>query len=192
MPKIFIQIASYRDRELIPTIKNCIENAKYPKDLVFALAWQHDATETLGEYATDARFKIIDIPYQESQGVCWVRHKLNLLYSDEEYCLQLDSHHRFAKNWDTQAIGMLKDLQAAGYAKPLLTAYIPSYEPTNDPAGRVTDPWMICFDRYLPEGPRKMNERIERRSACRFPSNSTRESLLNAVIALFKYFASCW
>ena len=153
MPKIFIQIASYRDRELIPTIKNCIENAKHPKDLVFALAWQHDATETLGEYATDARFKIIDIPYQESQGVCWVRHKLNLLYSDEEYCLQLDSHHRFAKNWDTQAIGMLKDLQAAGYAKPLLTAYIPSYEPTNDPAGRVTDPWMICFDRYLPEGP---------------------------------------
>jgi len=151
--KIFVQIASYRDSELIPTINDCIAKAKHPENLVFAIAWQHDEKETLGGYDTDPRFKIIDIPYQQSQGVCWVRHQLNLLYSGEEYCLQLDSHHRFDQDWDEQAITMLKDLKAVGYKKPVLTAYLSSYEPQNDPKARVTEPWMICFDRYLPEGP---------------------------------------
>ena len=32
--KIFIQIASYRDPQLVPTIKDCIEKAKNPKNLV--------------------------------------------------------------------------------------------------------------------------------------------------------------
>jgi hypothetical protein len=41
--KIFIQIASYRDPQLIPTIKDCIEKAKNPKKLVFSIAWQHSS-----------------------------------------------------------------------------------------------------------------------------------------------------
>lgn len=153
MSKIFVQIASYRDPELIPTIKDCIDKAKYPENLVFAIGWQHDESENLDAFKNDGRFKIIDIPYKESKGVCWVRHKLNLLYSGEEYSMQLDSHHRFAENWDEQLIEMLKDLQKQGSKKPLITAYIPSYEPNNDPTARVHEPWMICFDRYLPEGP---------------------------------------
>lgn len=153
MSKIFIQIASYRDRELIPTIKDCLKNAKYPENLVFAIGWQHDDTETLDGYDNDPRFKIIDIPYKDSKGVCWMRHQLNLLHTDEEYCMQLDSHHRFAPNWDEMSIEMIKNLQNVGYKKPALTSYIASYEPLTDPIGRSTEPWMINFDRYLPEGP---------------------------------------
>ena len=32
---IFIQIASYRDPQLIPTLKDCIKNAKKPENLVY-------------------------------------------------------------------------------------------------------------------------------------------------------------
>ena len=39
--KIFVQIPSYRDPQLIPTIKNCIDKSKNPKKLVFSIAWQH-------------------------------------------------------------------------------------------------------------------------------------------------------
>ena len=31
--KIFIQIASYRDPQIIPTIKDCIDKAKKPENL---------------------------------------------------------------------------------------------------------------------------------------------------------------
>ena len=35
--KIFIQITSYRDSQLLPTIKDCITNAKYPEKLTFSI-----------------------------------------------------------------------------------------------------------------------------------------------------------
>jgi hypothetical protein len=74
------------------------------------------------------------------------------LYVNEAYTLQLDSHHRFVENWDVILIDMVKDLQAKGYAKPLITAYIPSFDPDNDPDARVKEPWKMTFDRYIPEG----------------------------------------
>ncbi len=153
--KIFVQIASYRDPELLPTLKDCIEKAKFPKNLVFSIAWQHspeDTWDTLSAYTKDKRFKIIDIPHLESEGVCWARHKLQQQYNNEEYTLQLDSHHRFAQDWDEKLIATLKKLQNAGYPKPLLSSYIPSYEPSTDPEGRVMEPWVMQFDRFSPEG----------------------------------------
>jgi hypothetical protein len=94
----------------------------------------------------------LDIPYNESKGACWARNLLQQLYNDEEYTLQLDSHMRFNQDWDDTLIKIIKGLQKDGYKKPLLTSYACSYEPTNDPAGRVQDPWRMVFDRFAPEG----------------------------------------
>ena len=153
--KIFIQIASYRDPQLIPTLKDCISKAKSPENLVFAIAWQHskdDVWDNLDEYLGDNRFKITDIPYEQSKGACWARNQLQQSYTDEEYTLQLDSHHRFIENWDEELINMYEDLKNKGHEKPLLTAYISSYDPDNDPDGRVMTPWKMNFDRFIPEG----------------------------------------
>lgn len=152
---IYVQIASYRDPELIPTIKDCLNQAKYPKRLRFGIAWQHsdkDQWDTMEEFSKDRRFRILDIVAEESEGVCWARHLLNKEYKNETYTLQLDSHHRFAKNWDEELINMYDSLKEAGFQKPLLTAYIPSYDPTNDPAMRHPAPWEMTFDRFIPEG----------------------------------------
>jgi hypothetical protein len=59
---------------------------------------------------------------------------------------------RFEKNWDDEMIKMIKQLQKKGYKKPLLTGYVSSFDPDNDPAGRVTEPWRMSFDRFTPEG----------------------------------------
>ena len=150
--KIFIQIASYRDPQLLPTIRDCIKNADKPKNLVFAICWQHGEEESLEEFITDKRFKIIDVPYLESKGACWARNSIQQLYSGEGYTLQLDSHHRFVKGWDTLLIGMVKQLQKKGHKKPLLTSYIPSFDPDNDPKARIQEPWKMDFDRFIPEG----------------------------------------
>jgi hypothetical protein len=153
--KIFIQIASYRDPELVKTIKSAIENAKRPKNLVFAIARQFnpdDKFDDLSEYDNDKRFRILNIPYLESKGACWARYLIQQLYEGEEYTLQIDSHMRFAPNWDDELIKMIKQLQKKGYKKPLLTGYVSSFDPDNDPGGRVQDPWRMTFDRFIPEG----------------------------------------
>lgn len=155
MPKIFVSIASYRDPELVPTIKDMIANAKKPNDLKICIAWQHhpdDTWDTLEEFKNDPRFIILDIDYKDSKGTCWARNQVHLQYTDEDYYLQIDSHHRFVKNWDAECIKMMKQLQKKGHKKPLLTAYIPSYNPSNDPDARAKEPWWMTFDRFIPEG----------------------------------------
>lgn len=157
---IFVQIASYRDPELIPTIEDLLANAKNPDKLTIAICRQYnpeDGFDDLTKYELDDRFKIINVDYRDTKGVCWARNSLQKLYcaqegSKQEYTLHLDSHHRFVKNWDYELIKMVKDLQKEGYKKPLLTAYVSSYEPHNDPEGRAQEPWQMVFDRFIPEG----------------------------------------
>ena len=153
--KIFVQIASYRDPELIPTIEDLLDKAAFPENLVIAIAWQHadeDEWDNLDKYKNDPRFKIININYKDSKGACWARNKIQALYRDEDFTLQLDSHHRFVEAWDTKLINMFTELQIQGYQKPLITAYIPSYDPEHDPEKRVYIPWKMNFDRFIPEG----------------------------------------
>lgn len=153
--KIYVQIASYRDPELLPTIRDCIKRADNPENLVFGIAWQHskdDEWDTLEEYKDDPRFRIIDIEHDKAEGTCWARHLLNEAYQDEKYTLQLDSHHRFDRGWDTRCINMINKLVEAGYSKPILTSYIASYDPEDDPGKRVKEVWRLNFDRFTPEG----------------------------------------
>ena len=176
MKTIFTQIASYRDPQLIPTLDSLLDNADKPENIHIGICWQHADDETLDIFldagvdvegyssgnptvAHDmihatykgAKLTIIDVPYLEAQGACWARNSIQQLYNNETYTLQLDSHHRFVPSWDTKCIGMLEGLRYKS-PKPVLTAYIPSYDPNNDPQGRVNEAWKMEFDRFIPEG----------------------------------------
>jgi hypothetical protein len=153
--KIFVQIASYRDPELLPTIIDCVSKSKSPENLTFGICRQFhedDKFDDLSEYENDERFRILNIPYNLTKGVCWARNQVQQLYNGEDFTLQIDSHMRFEKNWDETLIGMVKQLQDLGIPKPLLTGYVSSYDPNNDPEGRVSVPWQMAFDKYIPEG----------------------------------------
>lgn len=152
---IFIQIASYRDPQLLPTLRDLFSKAKHPNNLRVCVAWQHadeDEWDKLEEFKNDKRVQILDIPYQDSKGACWARNKIQQQYSGEMYTFQLDSHHRFIDNWDTELIYMYQRLRSKGVEKPLLTSYISSFNPENDPEARVQEPWWMTFDRFTPEG----------------------------------------
>lgn len=149
---IFIQIAAYRDPQLVPTVQDCIANAKYPERLHFCIGWQHSEDEKIDELKNYPNIQILDIPYKEAKGACWIRNLIQQQYKGETYTLQLDSHHRFTKDWDEIVIGMLKQLQGKGHPKPLLTGYISSFDPENDPQRRISVPWKMDFDRFIPEG----------------------------------------
>lgn len=153
--KIFIHLPAYREPELIPTIKSALENAKYPKRLVFGICRQfnpEDGFDNIDEYRKDKRFKIIDIPYEQAKGLPYARYQINTLLTDEEYICQLDSHHRFAQDWDVTLIEMHDQLKAKGHKKPILAAYLPYYNPFNDPAERTMEPWQQTFACFYPHG----------------------------------------
>lgn len=156
MSKIFVQIVSYRDPQLRYTLSDIIGKAKWPDNLSFGIIKQYhhkDNFDDLYEYKRDSRFKIVEIPYYESKGVCWARNKVQELYQDELYTLQLDSHHRFAKYWDETLIKMFKDIRDQGYEKPIITAYAPRYNTDYKMDYLENEIYDLQFDRYIPQGP---------------------------------------
>ena len=146
--KIFVQIASYRDPELLPTIRDCINKAKHPENLTFGICWQRDETESMEEFADDPRFTILEYHWSESKGLCWARSEIQKLWKGEEYTLQLDSHHRFIQDWDIILIDMMK---LTGSEKPILTSYASVYDPkTNELV--TNEPYKMVADNFTPGG----------------------------------------
>jgi len=152
---ILVHLPAYRDPELIPTIKDALANAKYPKRIHFGICRQYhpdDKFDDLSEFAGDKRFKIYECLYSEAKGLPWARSIINeKLLTNEDYVCQLDSHHRFAKDWDETLIDMHSGLEARGY-KPILAAYLPLYTPFDDPGGRTMEPWQQHFVCFYPHG----------------------------------------
>ena len=145
---IFVQMASYRDPELLPTIRDCIKKAKNPENLTFGICWQRGENDSLEEFINDSRFKIIEVPWHESKGACWARHLIQKLWNGEEYTIQLDSHHRFLQNWDSELIDMMGK---TGSPKPIITSYVASYKPeTNEILS--TEPCKMVADQFNNDG----------------------------------------
>ena len=144
--KIFIQIASYRDPELIPTVLDLFEKAKHPDELDIVVAWQHDKNESIFAIK-DLLLEHIDIPFAESKGVCWAREKLQRLYKNQTYTLQLDSHHRFVKNWDAILISEYNKALELGSQKPIISTYLPNYEVFTEE--KSTELWKIKPYKFL-------------------------------------------
>ena len=142
---IFIQIASYRDPELLPTIVDCIAKARYKNDLRFGICWQKTAADRcLDPLKGDKRFRIEEVPWQNSRGLGWARAKIQQLYADEDYTLQLDSHHRFAQDWDAQ---LIEACALTGSPKPIISSYAGMYDPvTNRKMG--DEPYKMVADRF--------------------------------------------
>lgn len=146
--KIFVQIASYRDPELLPTIRDCISKAKHPENLTFGICWQRDESESMEEFSNDPRFKILDYHWSKSKGLCWARSEIQKLWEGEEYTLQLDSHHRFLQDWDTELIEMMK---MTGSEKPIITSYAGMYRPSDNQLLNV-EPYKMVASNFTPGG----------------------------------------
>lgn len=155
MRTILVHLPAYREPELIPTIKDALANAAHPERIHFGICRQfnpEDGFDNVDEFRSDPRFKIADIPYQEAKGLAYARSIINeKLLTDEDFLLQLDSHHRFAENWDNTLLEMYDGLVADGH-NPLLCGYLPYYNPFNDPADRVQEPWFSEAASFYPFG----------------------------------------
>lgn len=119
---IFIQIASYRDSQLLPTITDALKKAKHPLNLVFGVVDQ--STVQTSSLASSSIIRYIHVAPMLSEGACWARAKANTLYNGEEFFMQIDSHTRFAEHWDEI---LLKQLEHTCCPNPVLSCYPNKY-----------------------------------------------------------------
>ena len=137
--QIFVQIPAYRDRELLPTITNLFEQASQPQRLRVIVAWQYgdDELQLEKHLSRWPNLELLKFPAAQSEGCNWARRIMQERWAGERYTLFLDSHHRFISGWDNEAIEMLEALRLSGVNKPILTGYLPPYDPKHDPAARA-------------------------------------------------------
>jgi hypothetical protein len=129
MDSIFIQIAAYRDPELVPSVKDAISQATHPERISFGICWQYESQAELDyieSLKTIENCRIKVIPASKSRGLGWARSQTEKLWRRERYTLQIDAHMRFADGWDTLVIEMLSMCPSE---KPILSHYPPAYEP---------------------------------------------------------------
>lgn len=147
---IFISVASFRDKECPLTLKSLYLNAERP-DKVFVGICQQNAESDIDcalsldvppEYATQVR--VIRMPYQDAKGPTFARYLCSTLWAGETYFMQVDSHTRFSKKWDTKCKSMIKQLKTAGFSKPILSHYPKDYNGAFDVPENDVDVPTIC------------------------------------------------
>lgn len=128
-PTIFVSMASYRDPECHCTIRDLFAKAKYPERVHVGICWQFISPQD------DYMFQLLDRADQVrcigfdargSLGACWAKSEAQRLWGAEDYVLHIDSHMRFAAEWDTRFVEILSICPSP---KPVLSTYPAPYEP---------------------------------------------------------------
>jgi len=138
LPRIFVQIASYRDRECQWTLRDLFVKAARPERIFAGVVWQYVPGEDADCFTVETRpeqVRQLMVHARDSQGVCWARHLAQRLWCDEEFVLQIDSHSRFEPGWDEL---LLEQWAACGSERALLSAYPPAYLPPDKVEPAVT------------------------------------------------------
>ncbi|MCR4720261.1 MAG: hypothetical protein K5655_00870 [Lachnospiraceae bacterium] len=121
---IHVQIPSFRDPELINTIKSLRSMAADPDRIHIAVCCQGEDESVLEWLSTVPDLKFVFFTRENAPGTCRARYECNRLLSDEDYVLHIDSHMRFAAHWDVMLIDQLR---RCGDEKAILTGYCQSY-----------------------------------------------------------------
>ena len=126
---IFVSIASYRDADCINTLHSLFSAAAQPARVFVGVCEQNSAAaaETClpAEFKWHDQVRRVSVPSREAKGPTYARYLCSTLHRGEKYFLQLDSHMRMVKGWDTALLAMLR---ACPSPKPVLTHYPHDYQ----------------------------------------------------------------
>jgi hypothetical protein len=128
-PRIFVNIAAYRDRDCANTIRDLFDKARWPDRVFVGLVWQFrspDDDDCCPVPLRRRQCRVIEIGVERSEGVCWARHQAQSLWRGEEFALQIDSHMRFVAGWDEKLLAMLALCPSP---RPILSNYPSAFTP---------------------------------------------------------------
>ena len=95
MKKIFVSIACFMDNDIVNTIEDCLNKARFPENIIFGICLQSDEDDKcLDKYKDNKQFKIIKLDWQKAQGPTYARYLISKLIFDENYFLQIDFSYK--------------------------------------------------------------------------------------------------
>ena len=138
--RIFVSVASYRDKLCGATLASMFKMARRP-ERVFAGVYEQnaDASESClrrlendespkegpnGEESKwQSNVRLVTVGAEQAKGPCAARYRCSLLLRDEPVFLQIDSHTEFARDWDVSAVRMLREVPGAAHGAVVISTY---------------------------------------------------------------------
>lgn len=152
--RIFVSIPSYRDPECQSTIQALFGQAERPDLVYVGVCWQlhprSDAHCFSRAPRRPAQIRTATLDYRSARGPCFARAACQRLWRGEEFYLQIDSHMRFARGWDSKLKAMLAEAEHKS-ARPILTTYPSGYEPGR-PLSTDPRPSVLCAKGFANDG----------------------------------------
>ena len=128
MSSVFISIASYRDPDVVNTVRSCYDNAISKDNLFFSVFSQaEDGEHPDLSFIPENQLRLTKAHWSESLGACWARD-IATKDINRKYFLQIDSHSRFVLGWDQQIIGNYERAEAFWGPRVMLTNYPDPFE----------------------------------------------------------------
>jgi hypothetical protein len=163
---IFVSIASYRDEQCAPTIRDIYAKAKIPEAIFMGVVEQHDKDdppcmppemETCQEnvFCPSDQIQVRRVAPKDAKGPTYGRYLGMLMYRGEKYLLMIDSHNRFVTHWDSVVINMYKGLPTR---KGVLSHYPEGWNnpddggATNLPLDGRTSTTYLCGAKFIDLG----------------------------------------
>lgn len=107
--KIFVSIACFMDKDILNTIKDCLEKADNPDNIIFGICLQYDPEDNfIEEYDNHPQVRIHKMHWKEARGAAYARSIIFDLFKEEDYFFQIDCHTRFFDKWDNKILESFK------------------------------------------------------------------------------------
>lgn len=127
MSGINVSIASYRDIELLPSIRSAWDNSSDPDSLHFTIVSQAEDDEHPDlSFIPEEQLTYYKFHWSQSKGVCWAR-EIGSRDIKGTFFLQTDSHSRFRPGWDKAIVNSYLS-SYAHYGKIVFTTYPEGYK----------------------------------------------------------------
>ena len=103
--RIFVSIACFLDPDVVLTIKDCLNKAADPRQIVFGVCLQtHEGETFFDTFRGHPQVRSFEMSYKEAKGPTYARYHCSRLREDEDFFLQIDAHTRFVPDWDRHLI----------------------------------------------------------------------------------------
>lgn len=110
MKTIFIQVASFNEKEIYNTVESAFQNAEHPSRVYFGL-YDQRIDDSFSDFSHNPNVIHVKSISNFARGIGIARLSSLMLHADQDYCLQIDGHTLFDKNWDSNLISDFEDLK---------------------------------------------------------------------------------
>jgi len=128
---IFVSIPSYRDPNILKTVRELFFNAKYPEMIQVGVCEQNMPSDPTTRSLRSENVLTDSIDSSLAIGPCYARERIEkylLPRSQAPFVLCIDAHTLFRKNWDDILVRNMQDAEKEKSSQKLLfTGYPPQY-----------------------------------------------------------------